>query len=167
MRKLYEISEDIERCIMEGTDPETGEFTAMEQLEALQMEATQKIENAGLYAKDCYAQADMISKEIVTLTARMNKLIRTGDGIMDWLYHTLHGEKFSTPRLDIGFRKSVAVDCDDDFCQWAYETGNADLVTHTEKITNVPNKKAIRQFIQSGGKLEKARLVTKQNISIK
>ena len=109
MRKLYEINADIERCIREGTDPETGEFTAMEELEALQMEADQKIENAGLYAKDCYAEAAMIKGEIENLTKRMNKLIKNADGISDWLTYQLQGVKFSTPKLDIGFRRSSVV----------------------------------------------------------
>lgn len=167
MRKLYEINEDIERCIREGTDPETGEFTAIEELEALKMEADQKIESAGLYAKDCYAEAAMIKTEIDNLTARMNKLIKSADGISDWLTYQLQGVKFQTPRLDIGFRRSVAVECDEDFCAWAYETGNNDLVTHKEVITDAPNKTAIKKFLQSGGELPKARLEIRQNISIK
>ena len=64
MRKLYEIRADIEDCILNATDPETGELVDTEQLDKLMVEHDTKIENVALYIKDSRAEAAAIKAEI-------------------------------------------------------------------------------------------------------
>ena len=165
MRKLYEINEDIERCIMEGTDFETGEFNAFDELNALQIERDAKLEGVALYIKDCRAEATAIKTELDNLKIRMDRLTRNADGAQDWLANALAGQKFSTSKVECSFRKSEAIECDDDFCDYAYGIGQYDFIMHTE--INKPNKQKIKAFLKNGGELDHCRIVEKQNIQIK
>lgn len=165
MRKLYEINADIERAIMEGTNFETGEFEAPEILEMLCMERDQKFENVALFVKDSRAEAEAIKNEMATLKARMDKLNRNADGAERWLAENLAGQKFSTSKVECVFRRSEAVECDEAFCQYAYDIGMYDFITRKETVT--PNKTKIKAFLKNGGTLEHCQIVEKNNMTVK
>jgi hypothetical protein len=165
MRSLYEIDKSIEQCIIDGTDFETGEFVAFDELNELQMERDQKIEGVALYVKDARAEAAAIKAEITVLKARMDKLNRNADGASEWIASALNGSKFSTSKVDCTFRRSEAVETDEEFCQWAYGVGMYDLITHKE--SDEPNKAKIKAFLKNGGELEHCSLVNKNNLTIK
>lgn len=166
MRKLYEINADIEQCIMDGTDFETGEFNAFDRLNELQMERDAKLEGVALYVKDCRAEATAIETEIKNLKARMDKLNRNADGAEGWLADNLKGQKFSTSKVECIFRKSEVVEVDDKFIEWAETfSDNSDLLT--VKRTVAPNKKYIKELLKNGGEFMYARLVQKQNITVR
>ena len=63
MANLYEIDKKILECITNCIDPDTGEITNSEQLEALQMERQTKLENVALYIKNLKADATMYKAE--------------------------------------------------------------------------------------------------------
>lgn len=68
-------------------------------------------------------------------------------------------DKIDTPTLKIGFRKSEAVEID-----------NCELVPAVymiEKVTEAPDKKAIKDAIKAGKEVPGASLVTRQNLQIK
>ena len=165
MRKLYEIDKDIELCIMEGTDYETGEFRDFDKLNELQMERETKLENVALFIKDSRAEADAIQAEISRLDERMEKLLRNADGAEHWLAEALKGEKFSTSKVECTFRKSTVVEVDKDFCQYAYSIGQYMFLTHHE--TDTPNRAKIKEFLKNGGQLEHCKLVEKNNITVR
>ncbi len=166
MRKIYEIDSDIERCIMEGTDFETGEFLAYDRLNELQMERDATLEGVALFIKDTRAEAAAIDAEIKTLKARMDKLNRNADGAEMWLANSLDGQKFSTSKVECSFRKSEVVEVDDKFVEWAETfSDNHDLLT--VKRTVQPNKKYIRELLKNGDEFMYARLVTKNNLTVK
>ena len=167
MRKLYEIDADIESCIANGTDPETGEFLMTDLLDALQLERETKLEGVALFVKDTRAEATMIHDEIENLTKRMKRLTRNADGAEEWLSYQLDGNKFSTPRVECVFRKSEVADVDPEFIEWAYKQKDdmSKYITHTE--SDKPNKQEIRKFLKAGGSLEHCRLVEKRNMTIK
>ncbi len=165
MRKLYEINADIENCIMNGTDFETGEFIAAEELDKLQMERDAKIEGVALYVKDCRAEAAAIKAEIETLKKRMDRLNRNADGAEGWLAVNLNGQKFSTSRVECAFRRSETVECDDEFIAWAESTELENVLT--VKCTVTPNKVEIKKLLKSGVELDHCQLVTKQNIQVR
>lgn len=165
MRKLYEINSDIERCILEGTDFETGEFSAFDELNALQMERDAKLEGVALFVKDSRAEAAAIKGEIDTLKKRMDKLNRNADGAEAWLSINLAGEKFSTPKCECVFRKSEAVEVDEQFCDWAYQFEKDAFITITQKIT--PDKAEIKRWLKQGNTLEHCKLVERQNLTVK
>ena len=165
MRKLYEINEDIERCIQNGIDEDTGEFTAFDELSALQMERDAKLEGVALYIKDARAEATAIKAEVDALKKRMEKLIRKADGAEEWLAVNLDGQKFSTPRVECTFRKSEAVEFDDDFLNWAVMKPDLNIVDVQTKI--IPKKAEIKKLLKADVELEHCQLVKRQNISIK
>lgn len=165
MRKLYEIDGDIEQCIMNGTDPETGEFLDADALEALQMERDKKIEGVALFAKDCRAEAKAIKDEIETLKKRMDRLTKNADGAEGWVANALGGQRFSTAKVECVFRKSESVDVDDWFCEWADMNDLEDFLTVKHTVT--PNKAEIKKALKSGKELMYCRLIEKQNLTIK
>lgn len=165
MRKLYEINADIEALLNAVTDPETGEVVDPEALDGLLMERNEKIENVVLYAKDIHAEWVAVCHEAMTLQQRADRLKNTEDSLKGYLAKALDGEKFTTSKCDVGFRKSEAVEVDDEFVEWARNNFADHLVSHKE--TFMPNKTEIKKYLKEGKPLEHCRIVEKRNISIK
>lgn len=169
MRKLYEINKSIEDLLNAVTDPETGEIVDPDALDDLLMEREQKIENVALYAKDVNAEWVAITHEIMILQQRADRLKKTEDGLKAYLTNALEGQKFSTPKCMISFRKSESAEPDDEFIKWASDINNCALhflrIKETKSVT--ADKEAIKKYLKSGGTLEHCRIVTKNNISIK
>ena len=165
MRKLYEINHDIENLINSVTDPETGEVVDLDALDDLLLEREQKLENVALYCKDIHAEWVAVSHEIMTLQQRAEKLENTEAGLKYYLSKALDGQKFSTPKCDVSFRKSESVQVDDEFVAWAKENFAIDFVTHKE--TDAPDRMKIKKFLKDGGTLEHCRIIEKQNIQVK
>lgn len=167
MRRLYEIDQDIEQCIMNGTDPETGEFLASDKLNELTIEREKKIEGVVLYLKDVSAEVDAIGNEISNLMGRMNKLNKSADGMRTWLSKALNGEKFSTPRCACSFRESEAVvaDNEEDTIFWLQAYNMTDLFN--EKTTHSLAKSKIKAYLKEGHEIPGVRLERRKNLVIK
>ena len=95
----------------------------------------------------------------------MDKLNRNADGAEFWLAQNLNGQKFSTSKVECVFRRSEAVECDETFCQYAYDIGMYDFITRKETVT--PNKTKIKAFLKNGGTLEHCQIVEKNNMTVK
>lgn len=113
--KLYEIRNEIEAAIDAAVDPETGEIVAsdvFEALDALQLAFDEKAENTACFIKNLDAEAKAIREEEKALAARRRVLENKAERCKAYLQFCLNGEKFSTPRCAVSFRrsKSVAVD---------------------------------------------------------
>ena len=167
MRKLYEIDQSIEDVLNSLTDPETGEIIETESLDALLLEREQKIESVVLYYKDVAAEIGAVGNEIVVLEERLKRLKKTSEGLKTYISKALEGQKFSTAKCDVSFRKSEAVEVDDEFVEWASDVDNFALHFIKRKITDTPDKAAIKQYLKDGGTLEHCHLVEKQNLTIK
>ena len=146
----------------ELVDMETGEIIS---LDALQMEREKKLENVACYIKNLTADADALKAEKDALAKREQAARKKIDSLKKYLTDNLHGEKLTTTRAAISFRKSEAVEFanQDLFVVWAAECHN-DLLTYKAPE---PNKTAIKQYLKAGGTLQGATLVERQNISIK
>ena len=92
MRKLYEIDEDIEKCV----DRETGEIFDPERLDALEMERSAKIRNVALWYKDTMAEAKALKDEEESFRKRRQAAENRAKGIKEWLGIVLAGETFET-----------------------------------------------------------------------
>ena len=168
MRPLYEIDKDIEACILEGTDFETGEFRSSEALEGLQMEREKKIEGVCLYLKDTVAEAAAIREEICALSERENKLNRSAEGMKVWLAMALNGEKFSTPKCECSFRKSEAVVYEDEKAVKEY------LIDHCHELSGLytydyifkPIKSEIKKYLKAGNEIPGVSIETRQNVKV-
>lgn len=167
MRRLYEIDQDIEQCIMNGTDPETGEFLASDKLNELTIEREKKIEGVVLYLKDVSAELVAIKNEISTLTDRMNKLNKSADGMKAWLSNALNGEKFSTPRCACSFRESEAVVADNEkeAILWLCDHNLPNLIAM--KFTHSLVKSEVKAFIKAGNEIPGVRIERRKNLVIK
>lgn len=158
--KLYEIDNAILECI----DLESGEIIDAEKLNELQMQREEKIESVALWYKNTLADAEAIKAEKTVLAEREAKLRAKAESIKKWLEFALNGEKMSTPKVEVNFRKSESVEVDElAFIEWAKSNGD-DLLSYKEPT---PNKTAIKAAIKNGRTIEGATLVSKTNISIK
>ena len=157
---LYEINNAITQVIAEYTD-ESGEITeqGLEALSALEMAKTEKIEGVALWVKDLTAENEAMKAEIETFRARL----KTNEGKIDtlkaWLTTATDGVKFSTPRCQVSFRSSTAVEI-------------LDMDKIPEGFTRIkteisPDKVKIKAVLQSGGMVEGARLKNNKNVIVK
>lgn len=163
---IYEIDKAIAACLDydsdEVIDLETGEIM---QLEALQMERTQKLENVACYIKNLTAEADAIKAEKDALAKREQNARKKMDKLKEWLANQLQGAKLATPRAAVTFRKSEKVEVLDSkaFTDWAE-------VWHDDLLTVKPpeiNKTAVKALLKTGEELPGVKLTQTQNIQIK
>lgn len=154
MANLYEINEAILNCV----DIETGEIIDAECLEALEMERTAKIENIVLWVKNLLAEAAAYKAEKEAFAEREKQAAAKAERLKMYLTAALGGERFTTEKCAVSFRKSKSVEVDETQLpkEWC-----------TEKITYTPNKIAIKKAIGAGEKVPGARLMEWLNIQIK
>lgn len=155
MASLYEIDKGILECI----DQETGELIDPERLEALFMERSQKIENVALWIKNLQSDALAYKAEKEVFAEREKAALIKVDQLKKWLAKALEGQKFSTGKCAISFRKSEQV-----------EIVDADIVPKkylVKTVTVKPDKNAIKALLKEGQKVKGCRLVENLNTQIK
>lgn len=158
---IYEIDQAIQNLV----DPETGELKDYEAFEQLQMERDQKIDNVGAWIKDLTAQAKAIREEEQALAERRRVLEAKAERLKGYLEQALQGEKFSSARCQISYRKSTSVEVHNEerMVKWAKRNKLKELFT----VKTVINKAEIGRILRSGGFVYSAELVEKNNIQIK
>ena len=114
MASLYEINNAIAMYEMEF-DPDTGEWINESELDALQMDRNEKIESLLLWAKNLNAEGMAIKSEADVLKDRYKRIENKVRRIEDYVASSLAGEKFSTPRVEVSWRKTEKVIIPDDF----------------------------------------------------
>lgn len=152
---LYDIKSEMLNCI----DAETGEVIDVEKLEALELEKEQKFENVALWIKNMEAENAAINAEIDTLNSRVNRNKKKIESLKNWLVYALDGEKFSTAKCEIRWRRSESVYIPD-------ETKIAKKYFKKETTYKL-DKQGIKELLKSGVKVKGAELVQKQNPQIK
>ena len=157
--KLYEIDNAILDCI----DLETGEVIDTERLDALNMERDAKIENVACWIKDLRAEAEAIKTEKQALAERQRVAENKAESLKKWLAYALDGQKFSTAKCTVSFRKTEKVEISD--------VGMIRLMQeHDELLTYKdpePNKTAIKQALKDGLSVEGVHLVQNTSTIIK
>lgn len=155
---------DIDSAIVSLIDAETGEISDEEAFDALQMERDKKVENIGLLLKNTVAEAKAIKEEEASLAARRKTAENKAERLKHLLDYALDGDKFSSPRLKVSYRKSSTVELSEGFIDWA-EVHADDLLTYSEPK---PNKTAIKAAIKDGRVPgDMATIETHENISVK
>lgn len=155
MANLYEIEKSILECI----DFETGELIDPERLEGLQMARNLKIENIALWAKNLRSDALAFKAEKDSFAEREKAANAKADSLERYLTQILDGEKFSTAKCAVSFRKSVQVDILDE------SAIPAQFKVQTVAIR--PDKNAIKAYLKEGHEVSGCRLIENQNINIK
>lgn len=98
---LYEIDAQIMECLSED-----GEVINPEKMAELQMERADKIENVACWIKNLVAEADMIEIERKKLDERKHSALKKAESLKGWLNYALEGQKFSTGKCAVSYRKS-------------------------------------------------------------
>lgn len=155
---LFEINKAILEFDYE-IDEETGEILNAEALDALELARDEKIEGVGLWIKNLTAEAEAVKKEKDAMADRQHRLEKKAESLKGYLAWALQGEKFSTPRIAMSWRKSESVLIPDE----------ALLDDRFVNITMIkkPDKKLIKDTLKAGREVPGAELVTKQNLQIK
>lgn len=154
---------DIDQRITELVDPETGELLDVEAFMELQMERKKKIEGMALWVKELAATASAIKAEIDTLTERKKAAERKAEALKRYLEYILQGEKFSTPRCSVTFRRSTKCVPSPNFVQWAQEHGRDDLLTYKEPTVSLT---AVKEALKAGQDVP-ARMEESLNVGVK
>jgi hypothetical protein len=159
---LYEINQ----AILDTIDPETGEIVDIEKLSELQMEREQKLESVALWVKNLNAEAEAYKAEKEAFAEREKAAKNKAESLKKWLVYALNGEKMSTQKVAISFRKSESVEIEDEerVITFAQKNGRDDLLSYKAPTVN---KSAIKAVIKTGKEIPGAVLVEKQNIQIK
>lgn len=98
---LYEIDEAIMACLNED-----GEVIDPVKMGELQMERADKVENVACWIKNLVAEADMIEAERKKLDDRKHAALKKAESLKGWLAYALEGQKFSTGKVAVSYRKS-------------------------------------------------------------
>ena len=154
---------EIDNAMFSLIDEETGEIKDYEAFEELQMKKEEKIENTALWYKNLVAESKAIREEEKALAERRKSLENKAENLKNFINRTLDGNKFSTSKVAISYRKSTAVEVDDEFIDYAMKNNN-DLLTFKRPE---PNKTVIKGMLQGGFDIPHAELVERNNMSIK
>jgi len=158
---LYEI----DQAILDTIDMETGEVIDPARLDALQMERTTKLENITLWIKNLESDVEAYKAEMESFAARRKAAERKIESLKEYLSKALCGEKFSTAKCAVSFRKSQIADIHDEaaFKAWAVVVAPELLTIQEPKI----NKNEVKRCLKDGESIPGAVLVERQNIQIK
>ena len=151
---LFEIENEIMSCV----DMETGEIIDVEKLEQLQMDRDSKIENIACWIKNLAADAEALKAQKQAFADRQKAAENKVESLKKYLAAHLGGQKFSTDKVEISFRKTSAVNVTDmaqipeEFLKYAEPT---------------VDKTAIKNAIKAGAVVAGAEVVEGQSITIK
>lgn len=161
MANLFEIDRAIMDAMDRCVDPETGEIDGevYTELEALQMERERKIENIACWVKNLKSDADELKAEAKAMSDRAKAKERKAESLTKYLAAVLDGQKFETARAAINWRKAKAVRI-----EFGTELPEEYI---RRKVTEEPDKTAIKAALVAGKCIEGCELVETNNISIK
>ena len=159
--KLWEINE----ALMGLFDPETGEISDPKMWDFFQMAREEKLENIACWIKNLLSHAEALKQEKDNLAAREKAVRAKAERLTAWLEYALNGEKLSTPKCAVTYRRSEAVEIADEEAFIAYARRECDdLLTYKPPV---PNKVAIKAAMKNGREIEGATLVTKMNMQVR
>ena len=154
---------DIDSAIAALVDPETGELGDYEAFQRLQMEREAKIENLALLYKETRATAEAIKAEADRLIQRRRVLEHNMRRMQEYLALVLDGEKFSSPRCTVSYRRSEGTETDPEFIGWAREHRPELLMEQQPKI----DTQQLKRELKDGLVCDHARLVERQNVQVR
>ena len=155
---LFEIDKALADFEFE-VDEETGEILNASDLDELKMAREDKIENIGLYIKNLEAEKEAVKREKDNFADREKRLGKKIDSLKKYLTYALDGQKFSTPKVAVSFRKSESVLVKD---KYLIPDNYMNI-----SVVREPNKTAIKNALKRGEEIMGVELLEKQNVSIK
>lgn len=159
---IYEIDARMAGLI----DPETGELLDYDAFAQLAMERDAKIENMALWYKDLTAEAKAIREEEKALAERRRSAENKAERLKGYIDTALGGEPWQSARAAVSYRKSTAVEIEDEAAlieELEFNGFDECLTYQAPKINKVELMKALK----SGTAIKGAELVTRQNVQVK
>jgi hypothetical protein len=151
---LFQIDEEIMKCV----DMETGEIIDSAKLDELQMDRDAKIENIACWIKNLTADAEALKAQKQAFADRQKAAENKAESLKKYLSDYLAGQKFSTEKVAISFRKTSSVNI----------TDMTKLPEQYLKFSDpTPDKTAIKNAIKDGAVIAGAEIIEGQSISIK
>lgn len=171
--KLYEINEALESILSNYlyfgdsmVDAETGEVLdndaaalVIKELNDLKMAKDEKHENLACWVKGMDADIVAMKNEEKNLATRRKALENKRERIFNFLYEDLNGEKLTSPRVKVSYRKTQSVDILD-------MSAIPDSYIRTKTIEE-PDKVAIKDAYKAGEQIPGTVLVERMSMSIK
>lgn len=157
---------EIDNRIAELVDPETGELLDYEAFAALAMERDAKIENMALWCKDLTAEAKAIREEEKALAKRRKSAENNAERLKGYIDTALGGEPWQSARAAVSYRKSMAVEIEDEAAlieELEFNGFDECLTYQAPKI----NKVELMKTLKAGTAIKGAGLVTRQNVQVK
>lgn len=154
MANLYQIRQEIEAFEYE-IDEETGEFLNALAWDELNMAYEEKVENIACYIKNLASDVLAFKAEEESIAKRRKSMEKKIEYLKKLLCNNMGGEKFSTAKCAVSFRKSETVDVAD------IALLPAELLR--VKTTYEADKTAIKAAIKAGKAINGCKLV--ENIS--
>ena len=155
MRPLYEIDEEILKCV----DLETGEIIDEDRLGALEMEREAKIEGIILWRKDMLAESEAVKAEAKKLYDRARALDNKAEQLKKYLIYALNGEKFKTERCLVSYRSSKNIVIDD--------VHQLPVEVWKDLSEDWISKTKIKELLEAGKEVKGAHQEDRQSIIIK
>lgn len=162
---LYEIDQEIFRL----QDPETGEIydDCLERLVQLNMERDKKLENIAVWVKNLKVDAAALAAEIKVLSERKKAVEKKQERLRGMLEAALDGQRFTTPRCDVSFRKnppSIIIEDENGLMEWASKYGMDDIFIFKKPE---PSKEALKAKLEDGFEIPGVSLVQKIRMEVK
>lgn len=164
MASLYEIDRDIKAFIdgLFAIADENGEVDIdMDILEDLKEQRQTKLENIALYIKNLASEASAIKEEEKSLAERRKRLESKCERLKGILVRSMmenNEKELSSARYCAKIRNSKATE--------VYDESIIPSDYLIEKTTYAPDKKAIKEAIESGKEVAGARIITNHNLQI-
>lgn len=155
MPSLYQINQAILDCC----DAETGEIIDPEALDSLMMQRTEKLESVALWIKNLESDALAFKAEKEVFADREKAAKNKADQLKNYLAYALEGQKFSTGKCAVSFRKSEQVEI--------LDVEKIPLEYLVETVEVKPDKKTIKALLKEGREINGCRLVENLNTQIK
>ena len=146
MANLFEINTELQRLWDAALDPDTGELDErlLADFEALQMDRDTKIENIGCWIKNLKSDAAALKDEAKAMAERAKSAENKAESLKRYLEAALQGEKFSTAKVAISWRRVTSVEVDD------AEVEQLPEQYVRRKISVEPDKTAIKDALKDG-----------------
>ena len=160
---LFQIRAEIEACVkLPNSDNyvsvETGEIIDVEALKALKLERDTKIRNIACWIRNLEAEENALAEQEKIFANRKKAAHNKKEQLKNYLAAFLDGEKWKNDEVSISWRKTTPVE-----------------VTDIKKISNYylrykepeVNKILLGNDLKAGIKIDGARLVEKNNMSVR
>lgn len=161
--KLLEINKAILEVLEKGftTNEETGEVFDLSDLESLNLAFEEKVDGVAYYIKNNDVAAKALKEEAKTLLERAQRYENRNDKLKKYLLNVMDQRdmtKIETTKNRISTRKSTSVVVDDEMLSEKY------LI---KKVDYKPDKKMLKELLNSGKRIKGAELEQKITLYVK